>query len=371
MKKRALAIAAGIIVLATIWYLMARPMVEVFVVRRGTAISATYGTVKVAPTLTFNIRARASGVLHYSEAFGQVPSLVGREVKKNELLGWVVNDDLDRAYTKAEVEWKAAQERRQLGPADAAALKTQEALVGRLENLVSLKNIPQVDLEKARNELTSMTELVRREQIEIDRACAVAQQENDNLKDRKELCKFISPIDGTLQAVTGSNGEFINEGSTPFVVISKTAFLEGQIDEEDVGHVAPGMKAAVKLYAYPDLTLTEKVTQLRPGANNQRYTVNLTLDQPPPNVMIDMTGEMNIISGERKDALIIPTRGVLSDRVWVVEGGVVRPRMVKVGFRNPERAEIREGLREGEKVVVANQDLLQTGERVRVAVINQ
>ena len=220
-------------------------MVEVFVAHRGNAVSAVYGTVKVAPTLTFNIRARASGVLHYNDAFGQVPSLVGRNVKEGELLGWVVNDDLDRAYTKAELEWKAVQERKQLGPADAAALKTQQALVGRLENLVSLKNIPQVDLERARNELTSMTELVRREQIEIDRASAVAQQEYDNLKDRKELCKFISPIDGTIQSVTGGNGEFINEGSTPFIVISKTVFLEGQIDQEDVGHVAPGMKAAV------------------------------------------------------------------------------------------------------------------------------
>ena len=370
-RKRALAIGATAIVLGICWYFLSRPMVEVFVARRDTAISAVYGTVKVAPTLIFNIRARASGVLHYNDAFGQVPSLVGRDVKKGELLGWVVNDDLDRAYTKAELEWKAVQERKQLGPADTAALKTQQALVGRLENLVSLKNIPQVDLERARNELTSMTELVRREQIEIDRAAAVGQQEYANLKDRKELCKFISPIDGTLQTVTGGNGEFINEGSTPFVVISKTVFLEGQIDEEDVGHIAPGMKAAVKLYAYPDLTLTEKVTQLRPGASNQRYTVNLTLDHPPPNVMIDMTGEMNIISGERKDALIIPTRAILSDRVWVVNGGIARPRMVKVGFRNPERTEIREGLREGEKVVVADQDLLQTGERVRVAVINQ
>ena len=370
-KKRAVALGFAIVLLSICWYLLSRPMVEVFVARRGTAVSAVYGTVKVTPTLTVNIRARASGVLHYDDALGQVPSLVGRNVKKGELLGWVVNDDLDRAYTKAELEWKAVQERKQLGPADAAALKTQQALVGRLENLVSLKNIPQVDLERARNELTSMTELVRREQIEIDRASAVAQQEYDNLKDRKELCKFISPIDGTIQGVTGGNGEFINEGSTPFVVISKTVFLEGQIDEEDVGHVAPGMKAAVRLYAYPDLTLTEKVTQLRPGANNQRYTVNLTLDHPPPNLMIDMTGEMNIISGEHKDALIIPTRAIISDRVWVVDGGIARPRMVKVGFRNPEHAEVREGLREGEKVVVADQDLLQTGERVRVAVINQ
>jgi RND family efflux transporter MFP subunit len=199
----------------------------------------------------------------------------------------------------------------------------------------------------------------------------VTQQEYDNLKDRKELCKFTSPIDGILHAVNGGNGEFINDGSTPFVIVSKWMFLEGQINEEDVSQVSPGMKVMVKLYAFPDRSLTGKVTQLLPRANNQRYIVNLTLDDPPSNLMLDMTGEMNIISGERKNALVIPARALLADRIWIVQDGIVRPRQVKVGFRNVERAEIVEGLRDNEQVVVADQDLLRPGQRVRAVAINQ
>ena len=131
------------------------------------------------------------------------------------------------------------------------------------------------------------------------------------------------------------------------------------------------MKADIKLYAYPDRELPATVSQVLPTAANQRYTVNLTLDQPPPNLLAGETGEMNIISGTRENALLIPTRALLVDRVWVVENGSVRPVTVKVGFRNLERAEILDGLRDGDEVVVADQDLLRTGQRVRAVKLNQ
>ena len=116
--------------------------------------------------------------------------------------------------------------------------------------------------------------------------------------------------------------------------------------------------------------MTATVSQVLPTANNQRYTVTLTLDKAPPNLMTGMTGEMNIIAGKRENALIIPSRAVLGDRVFVVRDGVVKPRAVKIGFRNIERTEVLEGLKEGEQVVVADQDLLKPGQRVRALTIN-
>jgi HlyD family secretion protein len=130
------------------------------------------------------------------------------------------------------------------------------------------------------------------------------------------------------------------------------------------------MKAAVKLYAYADRQFTATVLLILPAPNNQRYTLNLDFDQPPGNLLTGETGEMNIISATREHALLIPTRAVLTDRVWVVQDGMVKPRTVKVGLRNLEQVEILEGLAEGETVVVADQDLLRTGESVRAVVLN-
>jgi len=130
------------------------------------------------------------------------------------------------------------------------------------------------------------------------------------------------------------------------------------------------MKAAVRLYSYANQDFTATVSQILPTANNQRYTITLTLDNPPPNLMSGMTGEMNVVAGKRENALIIPSRALLAGRVFVVKDGVVKPRAVKVGFRNLERAEILDGLKEGEQVVVADQDLFKPGQRVRAVTIN-
>ena len=86
--------------------------------------------------------------------------------------------------------------------------------------------------------------------------------------------------------------------------------------------------------------------------------------------MSGMTGEMNVIAGTRENALLIPTRAVLADRVYVVKDNVVKPRTVKVGFRNLQHAEILDGLTAGEQVVVADQDLLKPGQHVRAVPVN-
>jgi RND family efflux transporter MFP subunit len=353
------------------FYQSSRPVVEVVAARRGTAVYAVYGTVKVVPTVTFSVHARSVGILKYSDPLAQATNLVGLEITNGQLLGEIMNESLDRDFAKADAELSAAQDRQKLGPAGAPALKTQEALVVRLEKLVALSNVPPSDVEHAENDLTTSRELVRQQEIEIDRSLNVARQEFDNLKQQKDRCKLFSPFDGLINAYNAVDGEFLIDGSIPFVLVTKTSKLEGQVNEEDVGHVAGKMKATVKLFAYPDRELTATVQQVLPTVNNQRYTVNLTLDQPPDNLMSGETGEMNIISGARENALLIPSRALVVDRVWVVQDGVVQPRTVKIGFHSIERAEILDGVHEGDLVVVADQDLLRTGQRVRAITLNQ
>jgi HlyD family secretion protein len=346
-----------------------RPVAEVYVAQRGTAISAVYGTVKVVASMTINVRARNSGIIHFAD-FLATNDNVGVEVKQGDLLATITNEDLDREIAKAETDLDAAEERQRLGPPTQPQLNTQEALLGRLEKLAEMQNVPPTDLERTRNDVQTLRERVRNEQVELGRQVTIYREQAGVLQDRKAHCLITSPLDGYVSAINCMNGEFISDGSTPFAVATKSTFLEGQINEEDVGLVAPNMKAAARLYSYANQDFTATVSQILPTANNQRYTVTLTLDNTPTNLMTGMTGEMNIIAGKHENVLIIPSRAVLADRVFVVKDNVVKPRAVKVGFRNLERAEIIEGLTEGEQVVVADQDLFKPGQRVRAVTIN-
>jgi RND family efflux transporter MFP subunit len=363
----ALIVSATAAILYGLW--AARPVAEVYVAQRGTAISSVYGTVKVLATLTMNVRARSSGIIRFSEPVAK-NAVVGFDVKQGELLGTIINEDLDREIAKAESDLKAAVERQKLGPPSQPQLNTQEALLVRMEKLAQMQNVPASDLERTRNEVQTLRERVRGEQVELDRVVTITREQAGVLQDRKAHCFITSPMDGYLSAINCVDGEFIGDGSTPFVVATRSMYLEGQINEEDVGLIASKMKAAVRLYSYANQDFTATVDQILPTANNQRYTVMLTLDRAPANLMSGMTGEMNVIAGKRENALIIPSRAVLAERVLVVTNGVVKPRVVKIGFRNLERAEILEGLKEGEEVVVADQDLFKPGQRVRAITIN-
>lgn len=371
MKKTVILAALIVSVTAAVLYGVwsSRPVAEVYVAQRGTAVSAVYGTVKVVASMTMNLRARNSGVIHFSAPVA-TNTIVGLAVKQGELLATITNEDLDREITKAETELKAAEEKLKLGPPSQPELSNNEAHLARLEKLAEMQNVPASDVDQGRSTVQTLRERVRAEQVELDRLVSVLREQAGVLQDRKAQCLLTSPLDGYLESINCADGEFISEGSTPFTVSTKSTYLEGQINEEDVGQIAPKMKAAVRLYSYVSQTFTGTVTQILPTANNERYTVTLTLDDLPSGLMSGMTGEMNIIAGHRENALIIPSRAVMGGRVLVVKDNVVKPRDVKVGFHNLEHAEILDGLHEGEQVVVADQDLFRPGQRVRAVTIN-
>jgi len=134
----------------------------------------------------------------------------------------------------------------------------------------------------------------------------------------------------------------------------------------------PGMKAKLQLYPYRTRTFIAHVTSIQPAADpvTQRYTVVLEMENPPNNLMAEMTGEMNIITGTHKNVLLVPTRALLVDQALIVKHGIVHARTAQVGFRTLDFAEAISGLAEGNHVVVSDQDKLHPGEPVRQRMVN-
>jgi RND family efflux transporter MFP subunit len=341
---------------------------EVYRVGRGKAVSAVYGTVKVLPNVTMGVRSRVSGIFRLSE-IGQKGS--GTVVPKGTLLAQIVNEDLERELTKAATDWQAAKQRLEIGPPAAATLKTQEGILARLEKLVELNNAPQSELERARNEVRSTREEVRRQQLELERTVTVLSEQFQALQEHKQRGQIVAPFDGLISIVNVLDGDVVYENNILVTVETQATFLEGKVNEEDIGRILPKQKAAVRLYSYGDQDFTATVRLIVPTATQQQYIIQLGLDTPPPNLLSGMTGEMNVIIGERENALIVPSRAVLAGKVLVVDGGTIAPRAVKVGFRNIERSEIVEGLQEGDLVIVADQDQYRPGQRVRAVLVNR
>jgi RND family efflux transporter MFP subunit len=208
---------------------------------------------------------------------------------------------------------------------------------------------------------------VETERIDRDRNLNALEDTCKKLEAQMKSSEVRSPIDGLLTNIQTIDGELVKEGNDLFTVASRKNYVRGEVNEEDVGEVKPGMKARLQLYPYRTRTFTAHVTSIQPAADptTQRYTIVLEMENPPDNLMAGMTGEMNIITGTRKNVLLVPTRALLVDQALIVKGGIVHARTVQVGFRTLDFAEAMSGLTEGAHVVLSDQDKLHPGEPVR------
>jgi RND family efflux transporter MFP subunit len=367
-SKRVLWVLAALLVLICgVAYYFFMPLAEVATVHRGTAISAVYGTVRIEPSFIVHVRAQNSGFIQLAEEFAAGRGAIGKSVTRGQLLARIADEATGRQLKQARADLQAATERAKLPLPSEELLKTAEDNLHRLEQVVASGNVPAVEYEKSKSEVNRLRGALENERIERDRNLQALQETEKKLESQMRASEIRAPMNGLLTAVSTIDNELVAEGNQLFTVSSRRTYVRGEVNEEDVGAVKPGMKAKVQLYAYRNDTFAARVSSIQPAADpdTQRYTVILEMEKPPDNLMAGMTGEMNIITGTHENALLVPTRALLVDQALVIKRGIVQRRTIKVGFRTLDFTEALSGVSTGERVVVADQDRLKPGEPVR------
>ena len=364
-------VVAIVLIFALAYYFL-MPVAEVVTVRRGTAISAVYGTVRIEPAFVVRIRAQNDGFIQLAEPFSAGRGAIGKNVEKGQLLATIADEETARQLKQGRADLQAAVDRAALPLPSSELLKAAEDNLQRLERVVSSGNVPAVEYQKAKSEANRLRGAVETERIERDRNLNSLEETTKKLEAEMKNAEVRAPIDGILTNVQTIDGELVSDGNELFTVSSRKTYVRGEVNEEDVGEVKPDMKAKVQLYAYRTRTFTARVTSVQPAADptTQRYTVVLEMENPPDNLMVGMTGEMNIITGVHENALLVPTRALLVDQALVVNGGIVQPRTVNVGFRTLDFSEALSGLANGDHVIVSDQDKFHSGQPVRQRMVS-
>ena len=364
-------VAAIVLIFALAYYFL-MPVAEVVTVRRGMAISAVYGTVRIEPAFVVRVRAQNDGFIRLAESFSAGRGAIGKSVDKGQLLATIADEETSRQLKQARADLQAATDRAVLPLPSSELLKAAEDNLQRLEKVVSSGNVPLVEYQKSKSEVNRLRGAVETERIERDRNLNSLEETTKKLEAEMKNAEVRAPIDGILTNVQTIDGELVSDGNELFTVSSRKTYVRGEVNEEDVGEVKPDMKAKVQLYAYRTRTFTARVTSVQPAADptTQRYTVVLEMENPPDNLMVGMTGEMNIITGIHENALLVPTRALLVDQALVVNGGIVQPRTVNVGFRTLDFSEALSGLANGDHVIVSDQDKFHSGQPVRQRMVS-
>lgn len=371
-KKFLVGSGVALLLLVLVLFLQFLPVAEVAVVRRGTAIAAVYGTVRIEPTLVIPVRAQNSGFIRLADPIARGRAAIGRTMEKGELLATIADEATARQLQQARADLAAARQRAELPLPSSEPLKVAEDNVKRLEQLTSLSNIPAIEVEKARSERNRLRGLYESERIERDRNLEELDAGMKKLEAQLQNTEIRAPIDGILTRIDAIDGELVSEGNQLFTVSSKNNYVRGEVNEEDIGEVKIGMDALLQIYAFRATQFDARVTAILPAADpeTQRYTVVLDLDNPPENLLAGMTGEMNIITGRHENALLVPTRGLVVDQALVVDAMRVEGRTVQVGYRTIDTSEVLGGLKEGEHVIVSDQDRFHPGQLARKRIVS-
>lgn len=191
---------------------------------------------------------------------------------------------------------------------------------------------------------------------------------------RLELTRITAPSDGVVLTRSVEPGDAVSPGR----VLLEMAF-DGPTElvvfpgEENLGRLEIGARAVASADAFPERTFEATVSLIAPSIDAAQGTVEvrLAMGDVPEYLLPDMTVSVNIETGRRDGASVLPqdaVQGLGTSAPWV---GVVRDgRLVRhdvtVGLRAVGYVEILAGVEPGDAVVLsATAD--DVGARVRVA----
>ena len=119
----------GVALLALVFagaYYFLMPVAEVATVRRGTAISAVYGTARIEPAFVVHVRAQNSGFIQLAEPFSAGRGAIGKSVEKGQLLATIADETTARQLKQARADLDAAVQRAELALPSSELLKAAE-----------------------------------------------------------------------------------------------------------------------------------------------------------------------------------------------------------------------------------------------------
>ena len=234
---------------------------------------------------------------------------------------------------------------------------------GALESVVQTKASADAALEVARANVDAAAQDLSRTQA--DRAALLQQRTH---------VRLTAPADGVVSAREAEAGSTVVAGQAVLRVVDPgTLWVKLRVDQGRSGGLTPQLKARIVLRSEPQVVVPGRVARIELISDSvtEERIAQLSFDQLPAGLsvgeMVEATIELPVIS----DSLIVPAASVQrqggTNGVWRIVSGKPEFVVVQLGARSLDgQAQIRDGLKAGDEVVVYSQKPLNTSSRVQV-----
>lgn len=235
-----------------------------------------------------------------------------------------------------------------------------------------------INLSKAENDYKRLSNLlgeggVTQQQLD-DAKLAI-----ENLKAKiKGIEKQISmsyvkaPISGVVSNKIVEKGSLISP-AMQLALITNVSRLKMQVylTEEQVLSVKKGQRINLQADVLPDKKFEGTVSFIDVNAGQaRRYLVEVEIPNPSGTLRAGMTGSASFDGAAAREVLAIPREAIVGSlqdaKVYVVSEGKAVLRPVETGLIFGDKVQIRNGLSEGETIVVSGQINLEDGTPIQI-----
>ena len=182
----------------------------------------------------------------------------------------------------------------------------------------------------------------------------------------------VAPISGVVASRDIKPGNFVQINSPIFRIVD-TSRLEATLNvpERELSTLKAGLPVRLQVDALPGQSFTGVVDRVAPAVDTGSGTFRVICAFNGGGVLqAGMFSRISINYDQRKDALVIPRTALLEDggepAVYVVREGKAQRAPIKLGYDDSGSVEVREGLKQGDAVVIAGKAALREGSAVQV-----
>ena len=400
MKRRWIvwAVGAAVLVIAVVVGVLSLrgPLVDSVVVQSAPLVRTLQFSARVATLSRVDVGSTVTGRV------AQVRVSEGAQVRHGDVLVQLESDELRAALAQSVASERQAQARlaglRSSGRSAAQAARAQadatlqaaSASLARVQRLVTEGFYSPAQLDEARRVVDVARAQQRNAQAQIEANAdagtdvaqaqaqlALAQAATVAAQARLAQTALVAPSDARVLVREVEPGQIVQPGKALLsLALAGPTQLLAQLDERFLDQLQPGQKAAVVADAFADQRFAARVLSIAPAVDAQRGAIEVKFaldEQAPAYLREDMTLSVEVETGRRANALVLPQAALRSavvgdtGTVLVLQDGRTQTRSVRLGLRTLDAVEVLEGVAEGDTVLRGG--VLQAGDRVRARTV--
>lgn len=191
----------------------------------------------------------------------------------------------------------------------------------------------------------------------------------------RRTLSYRSPVGGVVLEKKALAGMRFMPGEMLYQIADlSSVWVVADVFERDIAQVRTGQKVKVAISAYPEKNFTGTIAYIYPTLKAETRTIPVRVELANPGALLKpaMYASVELAVGGAARVLTVPQSAVIDSGTRQIvllqkAAGRFEPREVKLGARSDEHVEVREGIAEGDQVVVAANFLIDAESNLKAA----